>query len=269
MSVIPLKGLGPEEQAVQERSIALLKSAKERLVSEYRAKFGVLVGTDLARELFPEYTVNVSSRLQFAAAVQRAAAGLADLVFEQIVSESSHGLALFTGGGTGAGKTTSIMRNGAATAAFHGAAVVFDGNFNSFKPSKSKLEFVLSQKCRAVVVFVHRHPVAAYIKGVIPRALEQGRTVPIHAHLRMHKDSIETFLKIQRQYVDNPNVSFIVLNNTGHEQESFPATVDYLKDVKYDSPVLEAAIRKGLDNELAEKRISQTLYEASCGTPSA
>ena len=82
----------------------------------------------------------------------------------------------------------------------------------------------------------------------------------------MHKDSIETFLKAQLTFADNPNVSFIVLNNTGHEQESFASDVDYLKAVKYDSPVLEAAIRKGLQNELAEKRISQALYEASCGT---
>ena len=175
-------------------------------------------------------------------------------------------MALFTAGGTGAGKTTAIFRNGAAKAAFHGAAVIHDGNFNSFKPSKGKIDSVLGRGCRAIVVFVHRHPVAAFIKGVVPRALEQGRTVPIHAHLRMHKDSIETFLKAQRNFADNLNVSFIVLNNTGHEQESFASDVDYLKAVKYDSPVLEAAIRKGLQNELAEKRISQALYEASCGT---
>lgn len=268
MSVTPMKGLGPVEQAVQERSIALLKSDEDRLIGEYRAKFGILVGTDLAREFFPEYTASIDSRLQFSTAVQRAAAGLADSVFDQIVSESSNRLVVFTGGGTGAGKTFSVMRDGAPRPAFHGAAAVFDGNFNSFKPSKNKLEFVLSKNCMAIVVFVHRHPVAAYIKGVIPRALEQGRTVPIHAHLRVHRDSIATFLKVHRNFVDNPNVFFIVLNNTGHEQESFPQTdIDYLKAVKYDSPELEAAIRKGLTNELQEQRISQALYDASCGTP--
>jgi len=265
-----LPGLPPEEQAVQDRAIAFFKENKEDLIIAYRARFKVLVGTDLAREMFPEYAASIDSRLRFSAAVQRPAAALSDEVFDRVVSECSGGLALFTGGGTGAGKTTSVMRNGAAKAAFHGASIIFDGNFNSWKSSKSKLESVLGQQCRAVVVFVHRHPVAAYIKGVIPRALEQGRTVPIHAHLRMHKDSIATFLRIHRNFADNPNVSFIVLNNTGHEQESFPQSdIDYLKAVKYDSPELEAAIRKGLTNELKEQRISQALYDASCGTTPA
>lgn len=266
MSIIPIAGFPPDEQAVQDRAIAYYKVNKDQLVAGYRDRFGVTVGTDLAREMFAEYTESIETRLRFAGAVQRAAAALADSVFDQVLPECAGGLALFTGGGTGAGKTTSIMRNGVTKAALHYASVIIDGNFNSFKSSKNKLDFVLAKGCRAVVVFVHRHPVAAYIKGVIPRALEQGRTVPIDAHLRMHKDSIVTFLKVHRLFADNQNVSFIVLNNTGHEQESFAADVDYLKSVKYDSPVLEAAIRKGLINELAEERISQALYEASCGT---
>jgi hypothetical protein len=267
MSIVPLKGLGPEEQAVQERSIALLKSDSERLIAEYRSRFGIVVGTDLARELFPEYCVNIDSRLRFAASVQRPSALLADLVFGRIVSEIDGGSSLFTAGGTGAGKTTSILRDGTTKEVFNCSRVIFDGNLNSFKPARAKIEAVLERRCKVVVVFVHRHPVEAYINGVIPRALEHGRTVPIQGHLRMHKDSIETFLKCHRHFADNQNVSFIVLNNTGHEQETFKSPVDYLKDIKYDSPVLEAAIRKGLDNELTEKRISQALYEASCGTP--
>jgi hypothetical protein len=268
MSVVPLLGLPPEEQAVQDRAIAFFKENKEELIVAYRARFNVVVGTDLAREMFPEYAASLDSRLRFAGAVQRPASALADAAFDRIVSECNEGFGLFTGGGTGAGKTISIMRNGVAKAAFHGASVIFDGNFNSLKSSKSKLESVLGRQCRAVVVFVHRHPVAAYIKGVIPRALEQGRTVPIHAHLRMHRDAIATFLRVHKNFADNPNVSFIVLNNTGHELESFPQIdIDYLKAVKYDSPELEAAIRKGLTNELEEQRISQALYDASCGTP--
>jgi hypothetical protein len=269
MSIVPIPGLSPEEQSVQNRAIALLKANKDQLIADYRTRYRIVTGTDLAREMFAEYTKSIESRLRYAVAVQRPAAALADAVFDQIVSERNGGLALFTAGGTGAGKTTSIMRNGVTNAAFHGASVICDGNFNSPKPSTSKVESVLGRGCKVVVVFVHRHPVAAYIKGVVPRALEQGRTVPIHAHLRMHKDSIATFLKLQRNFADNRNVSFIVLNNTGHEQESFATSVDYLKAVKYDSPVLEAAIRKGLTNELAEKRISQALYDASCRTPPA
>jgi hypothetical protein len=269
MSVVPMKGLGPEETDVQERCIGLLRAEPERLIAEYRVQFGVVIGTDLAREMFPEYCATIETRLRFAVAVQRTAAALADMVFEQIVSELSGGIAFFTAGGTGAGKTTSILRHGKTRDIFNSANIIIDGNLNSFKPSEAKIEAVLERGCKVVVVFVHRHPVAAYIKGVISRALEQGRTVPIHGHLRMHKDSIDTFLRCHRKFSGNQDVSFIVLNNTGHEQESFPASVDYLKAVKYDAPVLEAAIRKGLENELAENNISEALYKASCGDPCA
>lgn len=267
MSVIPLKGLSAEESAVQERAILLLKSERVRLMREYRSSFKNLVGTDQAREIFPEYAQNIDSRRCFAAAVQRPSAALADLVFEEIASELDGGIVIFTGGGTGAGKTTSILRDGAVREHLSDAGIICDGNFNSFKTSKSKIELVLNRGCKVIVVFVHRHPVAAYIKGVLPRAMEHGRTVPIAGHLRMHKDSIAAFLKAHRYFAANSNVSFVVLNNTGHEQESFRSTVDYLKAVKYDSPVLEDAIRKGLDNELSEKRITEALYRASCGTP--
>jgi hypothetical protein len=269
MSVVPLKGLGPEEQEVQARCIALLKEKSEALVAEYRARFGTAVGTDLAREMFPDYAASLDSKLRFAGATQRPAAALADLVYERIVSDLSGGIALFTGGGTGAGKTTSIFYDGQIRTLFREASVIFDGNFNSLKSSKGKIDLALDKGCQVVVVFVHRHPVAAYMKGVIPRALEQGRTVPIDGHLRMHKDAIRTFLKAYRYYADNQNVSFVVLNNTGHEQESFRADVDYLRDVKYDSDAIESAIRKGLENELKEQRISQALYEASCATSSS
>lgn len=269
MSVIPMKGLGFEEQEVQARCIALLKEKSEALVAEYRARFGTAVGTDLAREMFPEYAADLDAKLRFAGATQRPAAALADLVYESIISELSGGIALFTGGGTGAGKTTSIFYDGQIKNMFRQASIIFDGNFNSFKSSKGKIDLALGKGCTVAVVFVHRHPVAAYMNGVIPRALEQGRTVPIDGHLRMHRDAIRTFLRAQRHYADNQNVSFVVLNNTGHEQESFRADVDYLRNVKYDSDAIESAIRKALENELKEQRISQALYEASCATPSS
>jgi len=59
----------------------------------------------LARELFPEYTASLQSRLQFALAVQRSAAHVADEVYRRILSGPVLGDALFTAGGTGAGNS--------------------------------------------------------------------------------------------------------------------------------------------------------------------
>jgi hypothetical protein len=139
MSIVRVDGLSPEAQVVQEGAIALVKSDMGKLVAEYRKRFGVHVGTDLARELFPEYEASIENKLKFATAVQRSAAAVGDAVFKQILQESNGGSALFTAGGTGAGKTVSITQNAAANASYQSASVIYDGNFNSFDSSNEKV----------------------------------------------------------------------------------------------------------------------------------
>jgi hypothetical protein len=265
MSVIPLAGLDPEQAAVQDEAIALLRADRDGLIASYRERHGIQVGADLARELFPKYGGTVESRLQFALAVQRPASALADLVLEKILSETDGGCALFTAGGTGAGKTTSIVNNIDTFEVLQGASIVFDSNFNSPKPCKRRVDLALQSNCKVVIIYVHRHPVEAYMQGVIPRAQTQGRTVPILGHLRMHKDSISTFLKVFRAYEGNKDVSSLVLNNTGHEQETFLSGIDALRSVKYDFDHLGFTIQSELKNAFEQGAITQALYEASCG----
>jgi hypothetical protein len=265
MSVIPISDLSPEEQAVQERSIRLLKSDQERLIADYRGRFGVTVGTDLAREMFPEYTGSIESRLKYAVAVQKPAAYLADQVFEQIVSEDTPGAAFFTAGGTGAGKTAATTSE-----LMNRAGVVYDSNFNSEKSAFLKVDAALSAGRSVVILFVHRHPIEAYLKGVIPRATREGRTVSIEGHLRMHSDSVKVVRKALKRYAQNPQVGIVVLNNTGHEVEASPVTVDpieYMNGIRYDGEELRRAIREGLDHAQEHGQITEELYQRSCGTP--
>ena len=174
-------------------------------------------------------------------------------------------MALFTAGGTGAGKTTSIRSTGQTAGLLTHARIIYDSNFNSLGSEKAKVELAIASGSTAVVIFVHRHPVESYLQGVLPRALEEGRTVSINAHLRMHRDSLKTFLRVQRAFAENPKAAFTVLNNTGHAAEAFPADISYLKGVKYGQDEIFTAIKEGLDYAYRQGKISQDLYEASCG----
>jgi hypothetical protein len=268
MSITRVQGLTPDAEEVQEHAIQAVKENLPGLVAAYRKRFGMHVGTDFARELFPEYSASKENRLKYATAVQRSASVVADAVFAQILEESHGGSALFTAGGTGAGKTSSILAEGVAQQALQDATVIFDGNLNSYHSSKTKIEMALNAGLKVVVVFVHRHPVEAYLQGVLPRAVEQGRTVPIEGHMRIHRDARKTFLKVHKAFgINNENLSFMVLSNTGHVAEVFPADIDYLKAVDYDEEAVVKAIKEGLDCALNEQKISQTLYAASCGSP--
>jgi hypothetical protein len=219
LAIARKEGLSLDAVEVETRAIALVENYPDRLVAEYRKRFGILVGTDLARELFPDYVYSTDNRLKYAAAVQHSAARIADLVFATIVGEESGGGALFTAGGTGAGKTSAILLDAARNDNLSDARVIFDSNFNSLKSALAKVSAALDAGCKVIVIFVHRHPVEAYLQGVLTRAIEQGRTVPIDGHLRMHRDSLSTFLKAHHKLEDNENTAFRVLVNTGHESE--------------------------------------------------
>ncbi len=145
------------------------------------------------------------------------------------------------------------------------ARIIYDSNFNSLGSAKAKVELAISSGSTVVVIFVHRHPVESYLQGVLPRALEERRTVSIGAHLRMHGDSLKTFLRVQRAFAENPRAAFAVLNNTGHAAEAFPADINYLKGIKYDQYEIVNAIKEGLDYAYRQRKISQDLYDASCG----
>jgi hypothetical protein len=163
VSIARISGLSSEAQAVETRTIEMVGKGLDVLVQEYRKRFGAVVGTDLARELFAEYTASLQSRLEFALAVQRSGAYVADAVYKRILSGPVVGDALFTAGGTGAGKTTAIRTSSQTKGLISEAAVVYDSNFNSLGSARAKVTLALEAGLRAIVIFVHRHPVEAYL----------------------------------------------------------------------------------------------------------
>ena len=54
MRIAQMDGLSPEARAVEARAIEQVEQEFDGLIEQYRERFGVVVGTDLARELFPE-----------------------------------------------------------------------------------------------------------------------------------------------------------------------------------------------------------------------
>ena len=263
LSIARLERASEFQRAIEARCIHAVKNTAETLIAEYKSRHKTQIGTDLAREIFPDYAGTIEEKLVAAPAVQKSAAALADMVFDSILATSHGGSVLFTAGGTGSGKTTAILSNIDTFEAFKDASLIFDGNFNSKNSSKERVERALRASCSVAIIFVHRHPVEAYVKGVLPRAQLQGRTVAVSDHIRLHRDSIKTFLYASRAYKDNKKVSFAVLNNTGSVHESYPVPVDYLKSVKYDSDELTVAITAELNNAQQKGSISQALYEAS------
>jgi hypothetical protein len=96
VSITRIAGLSLEAQAVEARTIEQVSKGLDALVGQYRQRFGVVVVTDLARELFGEYAASLQSRLDFALAVQRSASHVADEVFGRILAAPVLRLMLFS-----------------------------------------------------------------------------------------------------------------------------------------------------------------------------
>jgi hypothetical protein len=260
-----IRKLPPEAREVQLEAARLVQQDLASLVDGYRQRFGVTVGTDYARELFAQYSASIESKLKFAAAVRRSASRVASAVFAQVLSERGGGMALFTAGGTGVGKTTAIRSGAGAGNLLKEARIIYDSNFHRFESASRKVEMAVKAGSKVVVVFVHRHPVEAYLEGVVPRTLVEGRTVPITGHLRMHRDSLRTFLRVHAVFAADRRTAFMALNNTGHPTEAFPTEVEYLRHIKYGWTEILEVMKVGLGHLYEQGKISQALYKASRG----
>ncbi len=237
----------------------------ELLAIRYRAQFGSEISTDNAREIVsPEYAASKENRTRFSAATQKPAGMLSDYLFEQALRNPDLDRRLIvsmTAGGTGAGKTTAIHANGDLCQ----SQFVFDSNFGSKRSSVQKIELAKAAGYQVHVIFVHREPLDALIRGVLPRAMSEGRVVDIDAHARMYRDAAENFGYLVRKYAHDPVVAFTAIDNTGFGRTPMPMPIEKATGIRYSTRELLPKLAEALDKEYAARRISTAVYRASLG----
>jgi hypothetical protein len=229
-----------------------LAANPDALVKEYEKRFGNVVNTDAARELSPEYSASNESRAALASTVHEPASALAKLVYERKLARPPRKdkTVTFTGGGTGAGKTTAAI----ADAASHD--IVFDTNLNSVESSVAKIEQALKSGRNVAIRYVYRDPVAS-LHGALHRAHRMGRTVPLVEHVKTHVGSNAAIRKIAKRYANDPRVKISVIDNTvkGASREISLADLPNLVHTE-----VSHATRKALEAENAAGRVTADVY---------
>ncbi len=175
-------------------------------------------------------------------------------------------LVLFTAGGTGAGKSTAVDNLGIAKE----AQIVYESNMNNYGSAQGKIDQALAAGKSAVVAFVYREPVEAFVNGALTRAMSQeshfgsGRTLPIEAHASSHIDSYHTVQKLQEHFAGNPRVRFTIIDNShgfnGQKRSSF--------DKLPKPPTALSLIGKlyaSIDNAYREGHVSKSVYHGFTG----
>jgi hypothetical protein len=270
-------GLSADERAVEARFAASVGQDPDKAIAAYRQVFGKEVNVDNARELSTDFAPdgpnkatknNREHRTKYSDAVQEPARALATAVYLQLLHEPASeepGLVVFTAGGAGSGKTTSIRGSPALTAALNTAQVVYDTTLSDAPTSVEKIEQALQAEKRISIVFVYRDPVEAFVDGALPRAMSGGRTMLLDAFVDTHLSAPDVLLALADKYKGDARVSITVLDNTG--PAAVAADVEFLRGVsgRYDPDNLKRLLQARVGKALAEGGISEEVHKAFMG----
>lgn len=167
---------------------------------------------------------------------------------------------LITGGGAGAGKTSSLTKLGS----LDDYAAVNDTNLTNMHSAESRIEPALQSGRKVQVAYVYRDPIDAFTNGNIPRGQKIGRIVPIAQHTETHADSLSTIKQVVEKYKNNPNVEIKIIDNS-HGPGAAKVVSDpvaFLKDKSYNKGKLEQDLLHELKNAQDAGTVSKEVAKA-------
>lgn len=231
------------------------------------AKGGKVLNTDTARELSPDYLKNRT----LSAVVHEPASALVKYMYAKKLAEApadgEENMVLFTGGGTGAGKSTAVRKTLGLIA--DRAQIVYDANLDHAPKAIGKIQQALDAGKSIKVAYVYRDPIEALRLGALTRAMKQeakyntGRTIPIDTHAKTHTGSNAAIHDIATHFAGDPRVDIQIIDNSRGKDNPGIIDLGNLPKLDYNS-VREEAI-KALHDEHAAGRISESVYRGFAG----
>jgi hypothetical protein len=277
------KNLSPEERKVEERFANYIEKQTNTAVARYSAKFGKEVDTDNARELSADYApggpdaqdpATKLARTKWSEAVQQPASALRTEIYRRYLKKipfpNQRKQVVFTAGGAGAGKTTSIEQIPGLARAVDAAEIIYDTTLSNSKSAMNEIHHALAAGRVVSIVYVYRDPIDSFVGGVLPRAEEMGRTLPLEAFLDTHIGAAEVLEKIAAVYRGNDKVAIAVIDNSRGMGKAGPSDVAFVKAAakKYRRDELKAKLSAALDEAYEKGKkgekggISEAIYKA-------
>lgn len=279
--------LTPAQREVEARAAAQVLDDPEAAIAQYanirNAKGeattdnGNLINTDEARELFPDYNAGPEARSMNALAVHEPSSWVAKQAWQRALAraprEGKDNSVFFTGGGTGAGKSTGPKRIPGLAAIQDRADITFDGNLNGFDSARRKIDAALASGRDVNILYTFRDPEQAFIHGAVPRAErpDYGRTVPIPVHVDTHVGAAETYLRLKEHYKGNSRVNLRAIYNdfepgVSSRIDEFHPDAEVVKQAATDRGILASEVRDAFERERQAGRVSDRVYHGTLGT---
>lgn len=266
----PNPHLDDEQKAVEAKFIKDLQDNFYEREAQYLADRKLsgpahnTVSNDNAKDLSPDYNKDKESRGQFAPAAHEPASAFVKQVYTDLLHRPpKSNEVVFTGGGTGAGKTTAIETVKEYQDMTEKADVVYDSNLANFESSKKKIDEALKTGRRVTIVHVHREIEDAFKEGVIPRMHRQGRVVPITEHVTRTFEAYSTNGQLQKEYAGNDKVHFRFVDNSLGLGKAIKSTYEKIgkKVYLYDTKKVQNDLTEYVKQEYKHGRITEKQFK--------
>jgi type II secretory pathway predicted ATPase ExeA len=223
--------LTPEQLKIKKKFTRQIESNAEHFLAEYRRLFDKLLDTDNARELSPDYSHSKQSRSLLGSAVHQPAGNLIWMIWKRMLGEvdptrGNH--VLIMAGGAGSGKTSTartLLRE-----AYDSAQIIYDTTLSNLKDSIEKVEAALNAGKSVTILYIHR-PIENAVQGMLKRALETGRVVPLKVMSDNHFDAQRTLFNLYDRYSNQVEIQ--IIDNSGDRFNPKFVTLDFLKKRRY------------------------------------
>jgi Zeta toxin len=272
LEIVKSLRLTAAQREIEARFAAQIEADPEYFIDKYRHDYGNVINTDNARELSPDYRKSKRSRTEHSASVHEPASAVVKEVWRRVLAEvklAGNDTVVFLAGGGGSGKTTATDMPGVKEYKDL-AQVIFDTTMASTTSSIRKVEEALNAGKRVAVIYIHR-PIEQAVKGVVERAVKEGRVVPIDVLAHDHFAARQTIIALEKRYRADGAVFILVLDNSRDGQAAVKVSVDFIRRNRYDDiSGLRTRIEEVLTNEWesrkgAQNALPEYAYQAFLG----
>lgn len=286
LGIAKAKNLSARGREVEARFAAYLESHTDEAIAIYREKYGKEINTDNARELSRDYApggmdaedpATRAARAQWSAAVHEPSSAFTKEIFRRELKKPAapkeRNQVVFTAGGAGVGKTTSIHQVAGLERAVAASQIVYDTTLSSFRSSQERIAQALEAGKEVSIIYVYRDPIESFVGGALPRAEKNGRTLPLGAYIETHLGAPEVLLKIADLYKDDKRLEIAVIDNSRGRGEASLSDLNFVRGIahKYSREELETKLLRALEDAHEKGRrgekegISEIIYRGFKG----
>jgi len=286
LGIAKAKTLSPRGREIEARFAAYLENHTDEAIEQYRKKYGKEINTDNARELSPDYAPGGmeaedaetrAARARWSSAVHEPSSALTKEIFRRVLKEApaanERNQVIFTAGGAGVGKTTSIHQVNALEQAVAAAQIVYDTTLSSLRSSLDRIAQALQAGKEVSIIYVYRDPIESFTGGALPRAERNGRTLPLEAYIETHLGAPEVLLKIADLYKSDSRVAIAVIDNSRGRGGAAVSDLNFVRSIagKYTREELNTKLVRALEDAYAKGKrgekegISEIIYHGFKG----